>query len=143
MFSPLAVVALAVALLAQAESPTTAPPQPVSAAATPGDELRHVGATPPPHGYPQIHAVALSATEIRAGSRVHGSVVTSENVGYVEARVDNYNVAMHPDGPGHFSLAYTVPWWLPPWLRHAYTLQIVARSVDGVETIRPIGIRVR
>jgi hypothetical protein len=143
MFSPLAAVALAVALLAQAASPLSAAPSPAAAVPVPADELRHVGPTPPPHGYPQIHAVAISATEIRAGSRVHSSVVTSENVGYVEARVDNYNLAMHADGPGHFSLAYTVPWWLPPWLRRAYTLQIVARSVDGVETIRPIGIRVR
>lgn len=128
MFSQLAVVALALTLLAQAQA---------------GDELRHAGSTPPPHGYPQIQAVAISATVIRAGSRVSSSVVTSDNVGYVEARVENYNVAMHADGPGHFSLTYTVPWWLPPWLRHAYTLQIIARSVDGVEAVRPIGIRVR
>jgi hypothetical protein len=112
------------------------------ATAVAADELRHVGATPPPHGYPQIRDIAISSTDIKAGSRVRGNVVTSPNVGYVEARIANYNLAMHADGEGRFSLAYTVPWWLPPWLRHGYTLQIIARSVDGVEVVRPIGIRV-
>jgi hypothetical protein len=143
MFSPFAAVALAVVLLAQAGLPEPSlSPSPVATAVA-SDELRHVGATPPPHGYPKIHDIALSTTDIKAGSRVHGSVVTSANVGYVEARIENYNLAMHADGEGRFSLAYTVPWWLPPWLRHGYTLQIVARSVDGVEVVRPIGIRVR
>ena len=141
MFSPLAAVTLALALLA--EAPLAAGPVQPVVAATAGDELRHAGPTPPPHGYPQIETVSLSATTVRAGSRVYGNVVTSANVGYVEARIENYNIAMHADAPGHFSLAYTVPWWLPPWLRHAYTLQIIARSIDGVEAIRPIGIRVR
>jgi hypothetical protein len=142
MFSPFATVALAVVLLAQAGSPEpSVQPVPTSTAVV-ADEVRHVGATPPPHGFPQIHDIAISSTDIKVGSRVHSSVVTSPNVGYVEARIDNYNLAMHADGGGRFSLAYTVPWWLPPWLRHGYTLQIVARSVDGVEIVRPIGIRV-
>jgi len=106
-------------------------------------EYRHVGPTPPPHGYPAIHAVAISTTAVRAGRPVSGSVETSENVHYVEARVDYRAVAMHEDAPGRFSLTYTVPWWLPPWLRHGYTLQIIARSVDGVETVRELPITVR
>lgn len=139
MFSPLAAVALAVTLLAQ--TPAAHPVETATAAGT--DELRHVGATPPPHGYPQIRGVQISTTDLHAGGRVSGSVETSGNVGYVEARIANYNVALHPNGPGRFSLAYTVPWWLPPWLRKAYTLQIIARSVDGVEAVHPIGISVR
>jgi hypothetical protein len=103
----------------------------------------HVGATPPPHGYPAIHGFAISTTEIHPGRPVHGSVETSENVHYVEARVEYRAVAMHEDAPGKFSLTYTVPWWLPPWLRHGYTLQIIARSIDGVETSRAIPIVVR
>jgi hypothetical protein len=103
----------------------------------------HVGPTPPPHGYPAINAFSISTTEVRAGRPVHGDVETSDNVHYVEARVDYRAVAMHEDAPGRFSLTYTVPWWLPPWLRHGYTLQIIARSVDGVETSRAIPITVR
>jgi hypothetical protein len=103
----------------------------------------HVGPTPPPHGYPAINAVAISTTTIRAGRPVHGSVETSDNVNYVEVRIEYRAVAMHQDASGKFSLTYTVPWWLPPWLRHGYTLQIIARSVDGVETLREIPITVR
>ncbi|HEY0615574.1 MAG TPA: hypothetical protein VGC96_13065 [Candidatus Elarobacter sp.] len=112
-------------------------------AAVAADTYLHVGATPPPHGYPEIKALSLSTTEVRVGRAVHGSVETSPNVRYVEARVEYRNVAMHEDGPGRFSLTYTVPWWLPPWLRHGYTLQIIARSIDGVETVRAIPITVR
>jgi hypothetical protein len=109
----------------------------------PGAAYAHVGPTPPPHGYPAIKSFTISTTQIRPGRAVHGDVVTSENVHYVEARVDYREVAMHEDAPGRFSLSYTVPWWLPPWLRRGYTLQIIARSVDGVETSRSIPITVR
>jgi hypothetical protein len=103
----------------------------------------HVGPTPPPHGYPAITDVSLSTTQIRAGRSVHGSVMTSDNVRYVEVRIQYRSLALHEDGPGRFSLDYTVPWWLPPWLRHGYDLQVIARSIDGVETARDIAITVR
>ncbi|GAC1659830.1 MAG: hypothetical protein NVS4B13_05930 [Candidatus Elarobacter sp.] len=109
----------------------------------PAGEFAHVGPTPPPHGYPAIKSVSISTTAIRPGRPVHGAVETSDNVHYVEARIDYRAVAMHEDAPGKFSVSYTVPWWLPPWLRHGYTLQIIARSVDGVETARDIPITVR
>jgi hypothetical protein len=118
-------------LLALADAPVAA------------DTLQHVGATPPPHGYPEIKSVTLSTTDVRPGRPVHGVVETTPNVHYVEARIDYRNVALHQDAPGRFSLTYAVPWWLPPWLRHGYTLQIVARSVDGVEAWRAIPIVVR
>jgi hypothetical protein len=103
---------------------------------------RHVGATPPPSGFPVIKSVSISTTTIRAGRPVNGYVETSENVKYVEARIDYRAVPLHEDAPGRFSLSYTVPWWLPPWLRHGYTLEIIARSVDGVEAVRGIPITV-
>jgi hypothetical protein len=109
----------------------------------PGAAYAHVGATPPPHGYPSIKSFTISSTQIHPGRAVHGDVVTTENVHYVEARVDYREVALHEDGPGRFSLSYTVPWWLPPWLRRGYTLQIIARSIDGVETSLTIPITVR
>jgi hypothetical protein len=89
---------------------------------------------PPIHGMPRILAISMPADlNFHAGQTVRGSVETSPNVGYVEARIQYRNAPMHQDGVGKFSLSYTIPWWLPPWLRHAYTLQIIARSVDGVE----------
>jgi hypothetical protein len=135
MFSSLLAVALTIA---SAQADATAPPEPPPAAV-----YRHVGPTPPPHGYPEILGLHLSTTTVKPGRAVSSSVTTSENVGYVEARIDNFNAPFHRDGPGQFSLTYTVPWWLPFWLRHGYSLQLIARSVDGVETIREVGISVR
>ena len=134
----IAAVLLAIAL--GQSPPVTAAP---AAAPVAASIYQHVGPTPPPHGYPAIHDVSLSTTAVRAGRPVHGSVQTSDNVHYVEARIEYRAFAMHEDGPGRFSLTYTVPWWLPPWLRHGYTLQIIARSIDGVETLREIPVSVR
>lgn len=110
--------------------------------AEPASAFTHVGPTPPPHGYPAIKSVAISTTDVHPGRSVHGAVETSDNVHYVEARIEYRAVALHEDGPGKFSITYKVPWWLPPWLRHGYTLQIIARSIDGVETAREIPIMV-
>ncbi len=104
---------------------------------------QHLGATPPPHGLPEIKSYTLETTDIRAGQTIAGSVEASPNVTYVEARIDYREAAMKEAAPGHFVLSYRVPWYLPPWLRHGYTLQIIARSVDGVETSRTIPITVR
>jgi hypothetical protein len=103
---------------------------------------QHLGPTPPPHGLPAITSYAIETTDIRAGQTISGSVETSANVDYVEARIDYRNAPMKQTSPGHFVLSYKVPWYLPPWLRHGYTLQIVARSIDGVETTRDIPIRI-
>jgi hypothetical protein len=130
----LAALVLAAALAEASASPTPEVPL--------GESYRHVGATPPPGGLPVIKGVTLSTTDVRAGRPVHGSVQTSDNVRYVEARIEYRAVALHEDGPGRFSLTYTIPWWLPPWLRHGYTLQIIARSVDGVEAVRAIPVSV-
>jgi len=86
--------------------------------------------------------VYVSTHSIAAGQTIVSRVATSPNVGYVEARVQNYNQAFTRDGMGHFTLTYTVPWWLMPWLRHAWNVDIVARSVDGVETRATVPITV-
>jgi hypothetical protein len=88
----------------------------------------------PLHGMPRILAISIPADRnFHAGQTIRGTVETSPNVGYVEARIQYRNQPLHRDSIGKFSLAYTIPWWLPPWLRHDWTLQIIARSIDGVE----------
>lgn len=135
MFSQIAVLALAAVLLLGQIAP-----EPAATVAAPA--YMHVGPTPPPHGYPQIRSMSISTRDLHAGERVTGHVETSINVGYVEARIQFRNIALQKEGAGRFALAYTVPWWLPPWLRHGYTLEIIARSIDGVETMRPIPITI-
>jgi hypothetical protein len=101
----------------------------------------HLGATPPPHGLPAITSYTISQTQFHPGQTIHGTVETSPNVGYVEARIQYRNQAMRRIGPGKFVLDYKVP-WIPWWLRHRYTLDIVARSVDGVEAWLGIPIKI-
>ncbi len=97
----------------------------------------------PIHGMPQILSVDIPIDrDFHAGQTVRGSVTTSPNVGYVEARIEYRNTPLHHDGEGKFSLVYTIPWWLPPWLRHQWTVQIIARSVDGVEVKQAFPVRV-
>ena len=112
-------------------------------AAPAGSYYTHVGPTPPPHGLPVLRSFKLSSYDIHPGTPVSGSVETSENVNYVEARVGYRELALHRDAPGKFSLTYTVPWWLPFWLRHEYDVSIVVRNVDGVELWQPLHVRVR
>jgi hypothetical protein len=97
----------------------------------------------PVHGIPKILAITMPADRnFHAGQTIRGTVETSSNVLYVEARVQYRNQAMRREGVGKFSLAYTIPWWLPPWLRHQWTLQIIARSIDGVEVKEDVPITV-
>jgi len=99
-------------------------------------------ATPPPHGMPAIRSYELSERIVHSFDTVRGHVETSPNVGYVEARITNYAVPLTREGVGRFSLAYKVP-WIPFWLHRTYTLQIVARSVDGFEVKASIPIQLR
>jgi hypothetical protein len=97
----------------------------------------------PIHGLPRILTVDFPADrDFHAGQTIRASVTTSANVGYVEARVQYRNAPLHRDALGRFSLSYTIPWWLPPWLRHEWTLQIIARSVDGVEVKQEFPIHI-
>jgi hypothetical protein len=105
-------------------------------------QFEHVGPTPPPHGFPAIRSVYVSSHSVGAGQTIVSRVTTSPNVGYVEARIQNFNQPFTREGLGRFSLSYAVPWWLMPWLRHAWSIDIVARSVDGVETRRSVPITV-
>jgi hypothetical protein len=126
IFSARVLVALTLGLVAFASSPVCA----VRA-------VRH------PHGEPKILSVSLSRMDVAPGQSVTARVATTPNVGYVEARVENYNQALKRQSTGKFALSYTVPLYLAPmvWLKHAWTLQIIARSVDGVEVRKNIPIR--
>ncbi len=93
----------------------------------------------PAHGLPTIESVAIPSLQMRPGQFVDGQVRTSPNVGYVEVRVRNYNAPLVMTSLGHFTLHYRVP-FLPPFLVGHWPLQIIARSVDGVEVKRILQI---
>lgn len=93
----------------------------------------------PEHGFPVIEDIKVSSGQFRPGQLVEGEVRTSGNVGYVEARVKNYNTPLRMTSLGHFALHYKVP-LLPPFIIGRWTLQVIARSVDGVEVKRDLPI---
>jgi hypothetical protein len=88
---------------------------------------------PPEHGFPEIHDVAFtSSAQLHPGTNIQAVVVTSPNIVHVEARVKYWNVIFVQTGPGKFTLDYRVP-LLPPAALGHWDLEVIARSVDGVE----------
>jgi len=98
---------------------------------------------PPEHGFPEIHAVQFtSSAQLRPGSSIQATVVTSTNINHVEGRVKYWNVIFRQLGPGKFDLNYRVP-LLPPSALGHWDLEVIARSVDGVEVKRTFPVTYR
>ena len=90
----------------------------------------------PEHGFPEIHDVEFtSSAQLRPGTNLQATVVTSPNINHVEARVKYWNVIFQQTAPGKFVLSYKVP-LLPPAALGRWELDVIARSVDGVEAKR-------
>jgi hypothetical protein len=90
----------------------------------------------PEHGFPEIHDVQFtSSAQLRPGTNLQATVVTSANINHVEARVKYWNVIFQQTAPGKFVLSYKVP-FLPPAALGHWDLDVIARSVDGVEAKR-------
>ena len=91
---------------------------------------------PPEHGFPEIHDVEFtSSAQLRPGTNLVATVVTSPNVIYVEGRVKYWNVPFHQTASGKFDIDYRVP-LLPPGALGHWDLEVIARSIDGVEVKR-------
>jgi hypothetical protein len=98
---------------------------------------------PPEHGFPQIHDVEFtSSAQLRPGTSLVATVVTSPNVIYVEGRVKYWNVPFHQTGTGKFDIDYRVP-LLPPGALGHWDLEVIARSIDGVEVKRTFPVTYR
>ena len=90
----------------------------------------------PAHGFPEIHDVQFTnSAQLRPGTSLQATVVTSANINHVEARVKYWNVIFQQTAPGKFVLSYKVP-FLPPAALGHWDLDVIARSVDGVEAKR-------
>jgi hypothetical protein len=98
---------------------------------------------PPEHGFPEIHDVQFtSSAQLRPGTSLQATVVTSPNVKYVEGRVKYWNVVFRETGPGKFDINYRVP-FLPPAALGHWDLEVIARSIDGVEVKRTFSVTYR
>ncbi len=81
-----------------------------------------------------------TSERLHPGSSIDAVVTTSNNVGYVEARVRNWNVIFRQAAPGTFRLHYRVP-LLPPPAIGSWQIEVIARSIDGVEVKRTFQFR--
>src|SRR5476651_2038712 len=92
----LSLIVLLVALLngvAAAESYVVSPK------ATDETKAAVAAGRPPEHGFPEIHDVQFtSSAQLRPGSSLQATVVTSPNVRYVEGRVKYWNVIFRETG---------------------------------------------
>jgi hypothetical protein len=129
----LALTALIAAMLG---APARAESYVVSPKASDETKAAVAAGRPPEHGFPQIENVAWqSPPALHPGSHVQATVETSANVHYVEGRVKYWNFPFHEIAPGKFSLDYRVP-LLPPNAWGHWDVEVIARSVDGVEVKR-------
>jgi hypothetical protein len=107
----------------------------VSPKATEATKAAVAEGRPPDHGFPVIENVHWTTLSVRPGSLLEADVVTSENINYVEGRYRDWNMQFTQLGIGRFHLAYKVP-WLPPFLIGHWKIDVIARSLDGVEARR-------
>ena len=112
----------------------------VSPKATTETKAAVAAGRPPEHGFPEIHDVQFtSSAQLHPGTSLQATVVTSANVIYVEGRVKYWNVAFRQMAPGKFDLSYRVP-LLPPAALGHWDLEVIARSIDGVEVKRTFSV---
>jgi len=112
-----------------APAPTVAP--------TPNPYLYVI--TPPPTAGPadgpHILEVDVNDHAIHPGGPLLVRVTTSPNVIGVEARAFGRFIAIPANGPGVFTLAYTMPSGIPFWLMNKnYDIVIAAATPDGRQT---------
>ncbi len=124
LFGLTAVVALATA--------ATAETYVVSPKASDATKADIAAGRPPEHGFPVIEGVHWTTLAVKPGTTLEADVTTSINIDHVEGRYRDWDMAFTQLGLGHFHLTYKVP-LLPPFLLGHWTIDVIARSNDGVE----------
>jgi len=94
-----------------------------------------------PHDPPKI--VAIASSPVVPGRSFAAVVRTTSNVASVEVRIDGFSQSLPRLGVGRFRFAYDVPRYLPPMLRRGYTVQFIARNVDGARDERDMPLVLR
>ena len=132
MTQRLLLVLVAIATMATAGTSTYV----VSPKATDATKAAVAAGKPPDHGFPVIDDVTWTTTKIKPGGTIEASVTTSSNVTYVEGRYKNWNFVFDRVALGRFHIAMKVPFF-PPFILGNREIDVIARSLDGVEVRRP------
>jgi hypothetical protein len=94
-----------------------------------------------PDAPPQILDYRVNGSSVRSGGTISGFVRTSSNVASVEVRIGGYGANMTKIGVDRFTVAYRVP-ILPIFMRHSYTLEIIARNSRGDAVKRYLPVKI-
>ncbi len=86
----------------------------------------------PEHGFPVITSVHWTTLNVKPGTTLEADVTTSNNIDHVEGRYRDWDMTFTQLGLGRFHLVYKVP-FLPPFLIGHWSIDVIARSTDGVE----------
>ncbi len=96
----------------------------------------------PTDAAPQIIDLRISSTVFRSGDTVSGLVITSTNVSSVELRLAGYSIPVPSSNLGVFAMTYHVP-NIPFFVKHGYTLQVIAKNSKGDQTERDLQVNLQ
>jgi hypothetical protein len=100
--------------------------------ATPETRAAVAAGRQPEKGYPAIYDVAWSTTNVKPNTTLEAFVTTSTNIDFVGGKYRDWTLRFDQVGPGKFHVKESIP-WLPPFMLGRWTIQIIARTSDGVE----------
>jgi hypothetical protein len=76
-----------------------------------------------------------TSAQLHPGSMVEATVLTSNDIGYVELHVRTWSINFEKTAPGMFSLHYRVP-LLPPVALGNWNIDLIAHSTAGIAVKR-------
>lgn len=88
---------------------------------------------------PQIVAVELPSPVFHSGDNVSGDVITTTNVATVDLELAGHVMNLPKIEDGRFGMSYHVP-TIPFFLKHSYTVHVVAKTPTGAEATRDVTV---
>lgn len=88
---------------------------------------------------PQIVAIDLASPVFHSNETVTGSVVTTTNVQSVSLELAGRSMDLPKIEDGRFGMSYHVP-QIPFFMKHAYTVHVVAKTANGAQAVRDVTV---
>lgn len=88
---------------------------------------------------PQIVAIDLASPVFHSNETVTGAVITTTNVQSVSLELGGHVMDLPKVEDGRFGMSYHVP-QIPFFLKHAYTVHVVAKTASGATATRDVTV---
>jgi len=88
---------------------------------------------------PQIVAIDLASPVFHSNETVTGSVITTTNVQTVSLELAGRSMDLPKLEDGRFGMSYHVP-QIPFFMKHAYTVHVVAKTASGAQATRDVTV---